>query len=158
MNLVRPGVVPSACPRDDFNDGTPSCIVGAPKPRQRLVDLLKTQDQQRLYEKSNTTEAIVVEATWAFIREGRKHAYAGEIATKANRLRETRGETARLGSENVGRQLVKLGLHNAGYHKPGNGLVDQPTVAKIQQLAAMYFDKTEDTPGRPTTSARSSTQ
>lgn len=120
-------------------------IVDAPKLWQKLVALLKTQDQQRLYEKSNTTEAIVVEATWAFIREGRKHAYAGEIATKANSLRETRGETARLGSENVGRQLSKLGLHTCRISQAGNGLrFDQPTVAKIQKLAAMYL--MEDTP------------
>ncbi len=122
------------------------CIVDAPELRQRPLALLKTQDQQRLYEMANTTEAIVLEAILAFIREGRKHAYAGEIATKANSLRETRGETARLGSENVGRQLSKLGLHTCRISQAGNGLrFDQPTVAKIQQLAAMYL--MEDTPG-----------
>ncbi|HMG84816.1 MAG TPA: hypothetical protein VK574_03695 [Terracidiphilus sp.] len=121
------------------------CIVDAPELRQKLVALLKTQDQQRLYEMSNTTKAIVVEAIWAFIREGRKYAYAGEIATKANRLREARGETARLGPENVGHELKSLGLPTHRISQAGNGLTfDPPTVAKIQQLAAMYV--MEDTP------------
>jgi hypothetical protein len=121
------------------------CIVDAPELRQKLVALLKTQDQQRLYEMSNTTKAIIVEAIWAFIREGRKYAYAGEIATKANRLREARGETARLGPENVGHELKSLGLPTHRISQAGNGLTfDPPTVAKIQQLAAMYV--MEDTP------------
>jgi hypothetical protein len=122
-------------------------IVDAPELRQQLVALLKTQDQQRLYEKSNTKAAIVIEATWAFIREGREHAYAGEIAAKANCLREARGETARLGSENVGHQLKSLGLPTRRL-QTGNGLTfDKATVAKIQQLAAIYMvDVMEDTP------------
>jgi hypothetical protein len=114
-------------------------IVGAPELWQKLVALLETQDQQRLYEMSNTTKAIVVEATWAFICEGRKHAYAREIATKANQLLEARGETARLGPENVGHQLKSLGLHTHRISQTGNGLTfDTAAVAKIQQLAAMY--------------------
>jgi hypothetical protein len=120
-------------------------IVDAPELRQKLVALLKTQDQQRLYEMSNTTEAIVVEATWALIRDGREHAYAREIAAKANRLREARDETARLRPENVGHQLKNLGLRTRRISQAGNGLTfDKATVARIQRLAAMYM--VEDTP------------
>ena len=63
--------------------------------------LLKTQDQQRLSEMSNTIEAVVLEAILALSRDGREHTYVKEIAAKANRMLETRGETTRLSPENV---------------------------------------------------------
>jgi hypothetical protein len=66
-------------------------ILDAPEIRQKLVAVLKTRDQQRLTEMSNTSEAIVVEATRALSRDGRVHAYAREIAGEVNRLLEARG-------------------------------------------------------------------
>jgi hypothetical protein len=117
-----------------------NCIVDAPELRQKLLALLKTQDQQRLSAMSNTTEAVVVEATLALSRDGREYAYAKEIAAAANRLLEARGETARLSSENVGHQLKGLGLRTRRLSQTGNGLrFDKATVAQIQQLAAMYM-------------------
>lgn len=117
-----------------------SCIVDAPELRQTLLALLKTQDQQRLSAMSNTTEAVVVEATLALSRDGREYAYAKEIAAAANRLREARGETARLRPENVGHQLKGLGLRTRRLSQTGNGLTfDKATVAQIQQLATVYL-------------------
>jgi hypothetical protein len=121
------------------------CIVDAPELRQKLVALLKTQDKQRLSEMSNTTEAIVVEATRALSRDGREHAYVREIAAEANRLLEARGETVRLSPEKVGHRLKSLGLRTRPLSQTGNGLTfDKATVAGIQQLAAVYM--MEDTP------------
>jgi hypothetical protein len=121
------------------------CIVDAPELRHRLVTLLKIQDQQRLSEMSDTSEAIVLEATRALSRDGREQAYAREIAVEANRWLEARGETARLSPEKVGHQLKNLGLRTHRISQTGNGLrFDKATVAKIQQLAAMYL--MEDTP------------
>jgi hypothetical protein len=124
------------------------CIVDAPELRQKLVTLLKTQDQQRLSEISNTSEAIVLEATRALSRDGREKAYVREIAVEVNRRLETRGETARLSPERVGHQLKKLGLRTRRLSQTGNGLsFDKATVARICELAAMYIvDVMEDTP------------
>jgi hypothetical protein len=114
-------------------------IVHAPELRQRLVALLKTQDQQRFSEMSNTTEAIVLEANRTLSRDGREQAYAREIAAEANRLLEARGETARLSPEKVGHVNKKLGLPTRRLSQTGNGLkFDKSTVAQIQQLAAVY--------------------
>jgi hypothetical protein len=122
--------------------------VGAPEVRQKLVALLKSQDQQRLSEMSNTTEAVILEATLALSRDGRELAYAHEIATAANRLLEARGETARLNPERVGHRLSGLGLRTRRLSKTGNGLMfDKTTVARIRELAAVYgVDVMEDTP------------
>jgi hypothetical protein len=115
-------------------------IIDAPKLQQKLVAVLKTRDQLRLSEMSNTSEAIVVEATRALSRDGRVHAYAREIAGEVNRLLEARGERLRHSPEKVGRQLCKLGLRTRPLSQAGNGLMfDKATVAQIQQLAAVYL-------------------
>ncbi len=117
----------------------------APELRQKLVTLLKTQDQLRLSEMSDTSEAIVLEATRALSRDGRQQAYAREIAVEVNRRLEARGETARLRPEKVGHRLKKLGLRTRPLSQTGNGLTfDKATLARIQQLAVVYM--MEDTP------------
>jgi len=139
--------VPSGLPSETAAIATAlgRCIVDAPELRQKLVALLKTHDQQRLSEMSNTSEAIVLEATRALSRDGRERAYAREIAAEANRLLEARGETVRLSPEKVGHRLKSLGLRTRPLSQTGNGLTfDKATAAGIQQLAAVYM--MEDTP------------
>ena len=88
---------------------------------------------------SNTTEAVILEATLALSRDGREHAYAREIAAAANRLLEARGETARLSPEKVGTGLKGLGLRTRRLSQTGNGLMfDKATVAQIRELSAVY--------------------
>lgn len=116
------------------------CMVDAPELLQKLVVLLKAQDQQHLSEMSNTTEAIVLEATRALSRDGREHTYVKEIAAEANRLLEARGEAVRLSPEKAGHRLKKLGLRTHPLSQTGNGLTfDKATLARIQQLAAVYM-------------------
>lgn len=115
------------------------CIVGAPELQEKIVALLKTHDRRRLFEMSDTIEAVVVEATRALSRDGRKHAYVREIAAEVNRLLEVRGDTVRLNPERVGHRLKKLGLRTRPLSQSGNGLTfDKATVAGIEQLAAVY--------------------
>ena len=115
------------------------CIVGAPELQKKVVALLKTRDQWRLFEMSDTIEAVVVEATRALSRDGREHAYVREIVAEVNRLLEARGETVRLNPEKVGHRLKKLGLRTHPLSQSGKGLTfDRATVAGIQQLAAVY--------------------
>jgi hypothetical protein len=121
------------------------CIVGAPELRKKVVALLRTQDQRRLFEMSDTIEAVVVEATRTLSRDGREHAYVREIAAEVNRLLEARGETVRLSPEKVGHRLKKLGLRTRPLSQTGNGLTfDKATVAGIKQLVAVYVE--EDMP------------
>lgn len=123
-------------------------VVDAPELQKKLVDLLKTQDQQRQSEMSNTIGAVVLEAALALCRDGREHAYCREIAAKFNDLQEARGETVRLGSEKVGHQLKKLGLRTRRLSQAGNGLIfGKATTARLHELAAIYgVDAMEDTP------------
>lgn len=124
-----------------------ACIVHAPKLQQKLVTLLKAQDQQYRSQQSGTVEALVVEAALVLSRQERKHAFTSEIAGEANRLGELRGERPKLKPETVGRQLCKLGLRTHRLTLAGNGLTfDKPTVALIEKLGTMYVE--EDLPTR----------
>jgi hypothetical protein len=116
-----------------------SCIVDAPELQEKLVTLLKAHDQRHLSEKSDTAEAVVLEAALALSRQERQHVYVREIAVEANRLLEGRGESLKLSPEKVGHKLRKLGLPTRRLTKTGNGLVlDKTTVTMIQRLAAVY--------------------
>lgn len=115
------------------------CIVDSPALQSKVITLLKTQDQRRRFEMSDTIEAVVVEATLALSREGRECAYVREIAKEVNHRLEARGETVRLSPEKVGHRLKKLGLRTRPLSQTGNGLTfDKATVAGILQLAVMY--------------------
>jgi hypothetical protein len=114
-----------------------SCI--APELQEKLVGLLKAQDQQHLSQRSDTAEAVVVEAALALSRQERQHLYVREIAVEANRLLEGRGESLKLSPEKVGHKLRKLGLPTCRLTKTGNGLIlDKTTVAGIERVAAVY--------------------
>jgi hypothetical protein len=114
-------------------------LVGSCALRLKLLRLLAIQDGQRLSELSNTTEALAIEALWAFIRRGQEQAYAWEIAAEINRLLEVRGAKARLSPEQTGKMLKRLCLPARRLSQKGNGLrFDTATLSRIAELSAMY--------------------
>ena len=125
-----------------------SCILDAPELRKKLVALLKTQDNQRISEMSNSTDGVVLAATQALSHGGREAVYAREIAAEGNRSLESHGEKARLSPEKVGRTLNRLGLPTHAISQAGHGLIfNEATLARIEELAAMYG--LEDPPVQP---------
>ena len=93
-------------------------IVDAPELWQKLVVLMKSQDKQRLSEMSNTTEAIVLEATRTLSRNEREDAIPGKSRLRPTVCWKLAVTQARLRPEKVGHRLKKLGLPLARYHKP----------------------------------------
>jgi hypothetical protein len=116
-----------------------SCIVDAPELQEKVVALLKAQEQQRPSQRSDSTEAVVIEAALTLSRQQREHIYVREIAVEVNRLVEARGEGSKLSPEKVGHRLRKLGLPTRRLSQAGNGLVmDKETMARLQTLSGMY--------------------
>jgi hypothetical protein len=116
-----------------------SCIVDASELQEMLVALLKAQDQQRLSQRSDFAEAVVIEAALTLSRQEREHVYVREIAVEANRLMEARGERVKLSPEKVGHRLKRLGLPTRRLSQAGNGLViDKETMTRLQTLFGMY--------------------
>ena len=117
-------------------------IVDAPELQEKLIDLMKAQGGQQLTQRSGTDDGLIVEAVLVLSRQKRDHVYTSEIRNEANRLVELRGERPKLSPETVGRRLCQLGLRTHRLTKAGNGLTfDTPTVALIQQLAAVYVEE-----------------
>jgi hypothetical protein len=117
-----------------------NCIVGDTALQNRVVDLLRTEDDQRLSQWIDTGEAILIEAALSLSRKQPEHIYAREIAVQANRLLDLRGERIRLTPEKVGKGLRKIGLPTRRLNHSGNGLVlDHATISRLEQLAAMYI-------------------
>jgi hypothetical protein len=116
-----------------------SCLVDSPDLQAALVSILAPRDQQRISERLDTAEALVIEAVLALTSGGTEQLYAKEIAVEVNRLLEARGERSKLSPEKVGHRLRRLGLTTRRLSQAGNGLVmDKETRTRLEILAAMY--------------------
>jgi hypothetical protein len=113
--------------------------VDSPDLQAALVSILAPRDQQRISERLDTAEALVIEAVLALSSGGAEQLYAKEIAVEVNRLLEARGERSKLSPEKVGHRLRRLGLTTRRLSQAGNGLVmDKETRTRLQMLSAMY--------------------
>ena len=117
-----------------------NCIVDSPALQAALVSIFTMHDRQRISERQDTAEALVVEAVVALSKRGAEHLYAREIAVEVNRLVETRGEGSKLSPEKVGHRMRRLGLPTCRLSQAGNGLVmDKETIKRLQTLSGMYI-------------------
>jgi hypothetical protein len=115
------------------------CVVDAPELRQKLVGLLKTQDSRRLSDLSNSTEAVVLEASLNLCHQEKTKLLAGKIASEVNRIQKARGERLTYNAEKVGHVLKKVGLYTRRLGKAGRGLVmDLATMKRVHKVAALY--------------------
>lgn len=115
------------------------CIVDSPELQAVLVSIPAPRDRQRISERLDTAEALVVEAVLALSRGGAEQLYVREISVEVNRLLEARGERYKLSPEKVGHRLRKLGLPARRLSQAGNGLVmNKETLTRILTLSAMY--------------------
>jgi hypothetical protein len=116
-----------------------SCIVDSPALQAALVSIFTMHYRQRISERLDTAEALVVEAVLALSKRGAEHLYAREIAVEVNRLVEARGEGSKLSPEKVGHRLRRLDLPTRRLSQAGNGLVmDKETMKRLQTLFGMY--------------------
>jgi hypothetical protein len=118
------------------------CILDAPKHRNKLVALLKAQNQQQRSQRSGNIDALVVEGVLSLSQQEQAEVFTAGIADEVNRLLELRGERSKLSPETVGRRLRKLGLRTHRLSLAGNGLrFDKAAIALIQQLAAVHVEE-----------------
>jgi hypothetical protein len=116
-----------------------SCIVDSAALQAALVSILALRDRQRISERLDTVEALVIEAVLALSKRGAEQLYAREIAVEVNSLLEARGERSKLSPEKVGHRLRRLGLPTRRLSQAGNGLVmDKEMMTRLQTLSGMY--------------------
>lgn len=116
-----------------------ACVVDAPDLQAALLAVLVPYAEQLLEARSNSLEALVVEATLSLSGQKKPHVFVREIADEANRIQKSRGESPQLSAEMVGLKLRKVGIHTRRLGSGGNGLVmDMKTQTQVSKLAAAY--------------------
>ena len=114
-----------------------ACIVDAPELQEELVSLLAPRAQQQLGDRSNSLEALAVEATLRLCHQGKLQIFVREIADEVNRIQTSRGERLNFTAEKVGHKLKKVGLYTQRLGSAGNGLlVDRATRVLVHELAS----------------------
>jgi hypothetical protein len=116
-----------------------SCILEAPQLQTELIALLKPADQQRIADRCDGVEGLVVGAALALCHQDKGEVFVKEIAAEVNRLLVARGETRQLSPEKVGHKLRKVGVLTRRLSQAGNGLtLDQATRIHLHEVAAAY--------------------
>jgi hypothetical protein len=116
-----------------------SCLVDATPLQIELVALIRPADQQRIADRTDGDEALVVGAALALCHQDKGEVFVKEIAAEVNRLLVARGETRQLSPEKVGLNLKKVGMFTRRLSYAGNGLtLDQGTRIRLHEVAAAY--------------------
>jgi hypothetical protein len=119
-------------------------IVDAPSLQRCVLTLLEPQDLDVRTRRTDSLEAIVIEAALFLSHEGRRtQARAGEIATIVNGILKGRGETVELDPRAVGYTLRALGLFSVRLGRAGRGIRFTKEVRRsIHGLARSYDVRT----------------
>ncbi len=105
----------------------------------RLVEVLKTQNEEVRAEGASSIEATVLKAVLFHCHENESQVYVRNIAATANTIWLEQGETSKLSSEKVGHVLKKLGLYSRRLGFQGRGLaLDKALQGRVHQLAFDY--------------------
>jgi hypothetical protein len=114
-----------------------ACIVDAPDLQAEIVSLLVPRAQQQLEDRSNSHEALAIEAALSLCHQGKPQIFVKEIADEVNRIQASRGEALRFTAEKVGHKLKNVGRLSSA----GNGLlIDHSTRVLIHEVAASFLD------------------
>lgn len=107
--------------------------------QERLVELLKTQNEQNRADGASGIEATVLKSVLSHCHENESQTYVRDIAATANRIWLEQGETSKLTNEKVGHVLKKLGLYSRRLNSQGRGLaLDKAQQLRVHELAFEY--------------------
>jgi len=124
------------------------CIVDDTELQARVTSLLRDQEKESRVRRTNSPEAVVLEAGLFLCHEPRRaRALAGEFATIANGILQGRGESIELEPRAVGGILSSRGLFTQRLGRSGRGIVlTRENRRKIHELAwAFDVRSLEDT-------------
>jgi hypothetical protein len=122
-----------------------ACLIDGPDLRDRLVALLREQDEGVRIERS--TEMLpLLESLMVSCHERKPAVYVGGIAKTANEVLSLRGEWAMLTPKEVGHKLKLLGLHTIRLDAGARGLkLTREICARVHRLAKTYKVLTPET-------------
>jgi len=118
--------------------GIGACLVHAPDLRDRLIALLREQDESVRMERS-AEMSPVLESLMVLCHERRTSVHVGEIATIASQILSARGEWDTLTPKEVGGKLKALGLRTTRLDAGGRGLkLTREICARIHRAARAF--------------------
>ena len=135
-----------------------ACLVGAPELQDRLITVLKAQDEGVRMARSEEPEAIVLEALLLLCHQRRKIAYVAEIALATNKILFARRQITLIDgpdavrARKLGGKLKSLGFHTVRLDAAGRGIAFDPHIVKrIHELARLNGTATalQGLPGCP---------
>ena len=138
-------------PTREIARGLGACLVDAPDLRDRLIALLRDQDESVRMERS-AEMSPVLESLMVFCHERRPSVHVGEIATTASSILSIRGEWATLSPKEVGSKLKLLGLRTTRLDAGGRGLrLTREICTRIHRTARAFGAPATETglPGCP---------
>jgi len=107
--------------------------------QERIIDLLKAQNDQIRADGASGIEAAVLQSVLSHCHQNESQVYVRNIAATANRIWLEQGGTSKLTNEKVGHVLKKLGLYSRRLSFEGRGLVlDKAQQHRVHQLASEY--------------------
>ena len=118
--------------------GLGACLINAADLRDRLVAILRDQDESVRAEQT-AEMSPVLEALMVVCHERRKDVHVGEIAKLASEILDVRGERIGLSPKEVGSKLKLLGLRTCRLDAGGRGFkLTQEICARVHQVAKAF--------------------
>ena len=107
--------------------------------RRELVSIFAADALQKEADRSETLEALTVDAVFFHCHQDKPEVMVKEITEEVNLKVTARGGKHLYSPENVGRTLKKVGLFSRRLGSQGNGLrMDEATLLRIHDVVAVY--------------------
>jgi hypothetical protein len=107
--------------------------------RQRVVELLKEQNEQAHVDRSREVKGTVLRAVLWHCHQGDEKVHTSKIAETVNARYREEGESLRVSSETVGHVLKNLGLYSIRLGSAGRGLrLDKAMRLRAHELSLAY--------------------
>ena len=127
-----------AGPTREVARGLGACLIDAPDLRDRLIALLRDEDESLRMERS-AEMSPVLESLILFCHERRPAVHVGEIASTASDILSARGEWGALSSKESGNKLKLLGFRTTRLDAGGRGIrLTRDICARIHRTAKAF--------------------
>jgi hypothetical protein len=125
-------------PTREIARGLGACLVDAPDLRDRLIKLLRDQDESVRMERSAEVSPLL-ESLIVVCHERRAAVYVGDVAKTASEILSLRGEWAAISPKEAGGKLKLLGFRTTRLDAGGRGLrLTREIRLRIHQLARAF--------------------
>ena len=115
-----------------------SCFPNNPQLQARIVEVMKSQQEGRMFDSASEQATIVLDALLVLCHQGKKDAHVGEITKIVNGILEIRGDGYKLVARRVGSILRRFQLGQARDSQGFKLLLSTMNQKKIHELGILF--------------------